>query len=87
MDLGILPQTTRTKFNQEGKSESIQLFHEEIFDLTVLIKNITESFYIEAKNKSFFIDVKYHSELLVDEDFIHNEIFKIFIEIYSKKNL
>jgi len=36
---------------------------------------------IEAKNKKYYIGVKYHPELLVDKDSIQNNIFKSFINI------
>lgn len=38
---------------------------------------------IEAKNKKFYIGIKYHPELLVDKDNEQNEIFKHFIKICS----
>ena len=40
---------------------------------------------VEAKNKTFYIGIKYHPELLVDEDSIQNEIFKVFIESCKAK--
>lgn len=40
---------------------------------------------VEAKYKSFYIGVKYHPELLVDEDAKQNEIFKTFIKICSAR--
>ncbi|MBQ8748985.1 MAG: gamma-glutamyl-gamma-aminobutyrate hydrolase family protein [Clostridia bacterium] len=40
---------------------------------------------VEAKNKTFYIGVKYHPELLVDNDKIQNEIFKAFIQACSIK--
>ena len=39
---------------------------------------------VEAKNKRFYIGIKYHPELLVDEDEKQNKIFKHFIEICKK---
>lgn len=39
---------------------------------------------VEAKNKRFFIGVKYHPELLVDIDEKQNNIFKKFISICKK---
>ena len=36
---------------------------------------------VEAKNKKFFIGVKYHPELLVDIDEIQNNIFKKFVSL------
>lgn len=42
---------------------------------------------VEAKNKTFYIGIKYHPELLVDNDYIQNEIFKKFIEVCQNKQL
>lgn len=39
---------------------------------------------VEAKNKRFYVGIKYHPELLVDEDEKQNKIFKHFIEICKK---
>ena len=41
---------------------------------------------VEAKNKKFFIGIKYHPELLVDDDLIQNKIFKRFVECCTNKN-
>lgn len=41
---------------------------------------------VEAKDKTFYIGIKYHPELLVDSEFIQNEIFKRFIEVCQSKN-
>lgn len=40
---------------------------------------------VEAKDKKFFIGVKYHPELLVDIDEKQNNIFKRFVEVCSEK--
>lgn len=40
---------------------------------------------VEAKNKRFYIGIKYHPELLVDFDEKQNRIFKKFIQICGKK--
>lgn len=40
---------------------------------------------VEAKNKDFYIGIKYHPELLVDNDVIQNNIFKRFIEVCKNK--
>lgn len=40
---------------------------------------------VEAKNKRFYIGIKYHPELLVDFDEKQNHIFKKFIQICDKK--
>ena len=40
---------------------------------------------VEAKEKKFFIGVKYHPELLVDIDEKQNNIFKRFVEVCSEK--
>lgn len=55
-------------------------------ELSVVAKSDDEQVeVVEAKGKRFFIGVKYHPELLVDEDSKQNEIFKKFIQICSKK--
>ena len=41
---------------------------------------------VEAKDKTFYIGIKYYPELLVDSEFIQNEIFKRFIEVCQSKN-
>lgn len=41
---------------------------------------------VEAKDKTFYIGIKYHPELLVDSEFIQNEIFKRFVEACQSKN-
>ena len=35
---------------------------------------------VEAKNKKFYIGIKYHPELLIDKDDFENNIFKTFID-------
>ena len=35
---------------------------------------------VEAKDKKFYIGIKYHPELLIDKDNFQNNIFKIFID-------
>lgn len=40
---------------------------------------------VEAKDKKFYIGIKYHPELLVDSDEIQNNIFKKFIEQCKKQ--
>lgn len=40
---------------------------------------------VEAKDKVFYIGIKYHPELLVDVDFKQNEIFKAFIKACANK--
>lgn len=40
---------------------------------------------VEAKNKKFFIGIKYHPEILVDVDQKQNRIFKKFINICATK--
>ena len=39
---------------------------------------------VEAKNKNFFMGIKYHPELLVDIDEKQNNIFKKFIDTCAK---
>ena len=40
---------------------------------------------VEAKDKSFYMAIKYHPELLVDKDKIQNKIFKAFVEACKKR--
>lgn len=39
---------------------------------------------VEAKDKKFYIGIKYHPELLVDDDKKQNEIFKQFVKICGR---
>lgn len=41
---------------------------------------------VEAKDKAFYMAIKYHPELLVDNDKIQNEIFKVFVEACKKRS-
>ncbi len=36
---------------------------------------------VEAKNKKFYIGIKYHPELLIDKDDFENNIFKVFVDM------
>ena len=36
---------------------------------------------VEAKNKKFYIGIKYHPELLIDKDEFENNIFKVFVDM------
>lgn len=42
---------------------------------------------VEAKNKNFFIGVKYHPELLVDVDEKQNRLFVEFLNACTKGNI
>ena len=52
----------------------------------VALSNDNQVEVVEAKNKRFYIGIKYHPELLVDEDEKQNNIFKHFIEVCKKEN-
>ena len=47
----------------------------------VAVSNDNQIEVVEAKDKTFYIGVKYHPELLVDKDEIQNNIFKSLIDI------
>ena len=50
----------------------------------VTISNDNQIEVVEAKNKKFYIGIKYHPGLLVDDEKIQNNIFKTFIKICKK---